>query len=419
MALLRQEGTVNRLAWMTTWPENRWFVSAGHGYVAYRVHAGVAVGLCDPVAADEADRGGLLGSFADAVRAAGLVPCLFTVTGEAARHAGALGWQSLQVAEEAVIDLPTLAFTGKSWQDVRTALNQAGKLGIELRLGPLVEQPRGIQMQVKAISSEWVEDKGLPEMGFTLGGVDEAMDPHVHVGLAVDADSTVHGVTSWMPIHDVGGERVGWTLDVMRRLPGGFRYSMEFLISSACLAFRDQGFQVVSLSGRAAGALGRSRLRWRRPRPRHAGRLPRPSRRRARALLRLPLAARLQEQVPATDRSALPRLPGSGGPATHRHRPQSRVPPRGRRRGPARAGQVRTSRLTHLSVEDGIHAGGKVGSDTRSPGGRWTLVGRMVIVRRHLWLRRQPPEPALRPAPGWRRRVWRALFRRGCLLSSA
>ena len=257
-ALLRQEGTVNRLAWMTTWPENRWFVSVGKGYVAYRVHAGVAVGLCDPVAAHEEDRRALLASFAEAVRAAGLVPCLFTVTGEAARHAGTLGWQSLQVAEEAVIDLPSLAYTGKSWQDVRTALNQAGKLGIELRLGPLVEQPRGIQMQVKAISSEWVEDKGLPEMGFTLGGVDEAMDPHVHVGLAVDADSTVHGITSWMPIHDVGGEPVGWTLDVMRRLPGGFRYSMEFLISSACIEYRDRGFKVVSLSGaplaRSAGA---------------------------------------------------------------------------------------------------------------------------------------------------------------------
>ena len=80
--------------------------------------------------------------------------------------------------------------------------------------------PRGIQMQVKAISSEWVEDKGLPEMGFTLGGVDEALDPHVRVGLAIDGDSTVHGITSWMPFHATGGgDPAGWTLDVMRRLP--------------------------------------------------------------------------------------------------------------------------------------------------------------------------------------------------------
>jgi lysylphosphatidylglycerol synthetase-like protein (DUF2156 family) len=66
-----------------------------------------------------------------------------------------------------------------------------------------------------------------------------------------------------MPIHEVGGgEPVGWTLDVMRRLPGGFRYSMEFLISSAAMAFKDEGCQVVSLSGaplaRSEGAGGQA-----------------------------------------------------------------------------------------------------------------------------------------------------------------
>ena len=249
--LLQEEGTVNRLAWMTTWPENRWFRSDRYaGYVAYRVHAGVALGLCDPVATQVEDRSALLEAFADKAHQDGLLPCLFSVTEEAAGHAIGRGWQALQVAEEAVIDLPALEFKGKAWQDVRTALNQATKAGMQYRLGPLAEQPRGIQVQVKAISAQWVEDKGLPEMGFTLGGVDEALDPHVRVGLAVDADSTVHGLTSWMPIYgDGGGEPVGWTLDVMRRLPAGFRYSMEFLISSACLAFKQEGCRYVSLSG--------------------------------------------------------------------------------------------------------------------------------------------------------------------------
>jgi hypothetical protein len=258
--LLRHQGAVNRLAWMTTWPENRWFTTPDRaGYVAYRVHAGVAVGLCDPVAAAERDRSALLVQFAERVHAQGLVPCLFTVSAEASVHARALGWHALQVAEEAVIELARLDFVGKAWQDVRTALNQAQKQGICLDLRPLACMPRGLQMQVKAISAQWVEDKGLPEMGFTLGGVDEALDPEVRVGLAVDPDRTVHGVTSWMPIYGVGrGAPVGWTLDVMRRLPGGFRYSMEFLIASSCRAFRDEGCSIVSLSGaplaRSAGA---------------------------------------------------------------------------------------------------------------------------------------------------------------------
>ncbi len=249
--LLQEHGTVNRLAWMTTWPENRWFApSSMHGYVAYRVHAGVALGLCDPVGDSEEERSGLLGEFANVVHGQGLVPCLFTVTSETSSHARDQGWHSLQVAEEAWIDLPTLDFVGKSWQDVRTAMNQAAKLGICFRIGPLADMPRGIQMQVKAISSEWVEDKGLPEMGFTLGGVDEALDRNVRVGLAIDGDSTVHGITSWMPFHATGGgDPAGWTLDVMRRLPHGFRYSMEFLIASACVTFKEEGCPVVSLSG--------------------------------------------------------------------------------------------------------------------------------------------------------------------------
>ena len=194
----------------------------------------------------------------------GWMPSFFSSTRVVLPQAQSLGYRYVQVAEDTVIDLPDLQFKGKAWQDVRTALNQAAKLGIDLRLGPLVEQPRGIQTQVRAISSEWVEDKGLPEMGFTLGGVDEAMDPHVHVGLAVDGDATVHGVTSWMPVHaEGGGEPIGWTLDVMRRVPGAFRYSMEFLIASACLAYRDQGAAVVSLSGAPlarSSAVGDDRL---------------------------------------------------------------------------------------------------------------------------------------------------------------
>jgi len=249
-ALLEEHGSSNRLAWMTTWPENRWYLPAAGGYVAYRVHARVGIGLCDPVAGTPDERRLLLRGFADRMEGAGLVPCLFSVTADVVRDARALSWQALQVAEEAVVDLDSLAFTGKRWQDVRTALNRAATLGITHRLVSLAQEPRGIQVQVRAISEQWTADKGLPEMGFTLGGVDEALDPRVRVGLAVDADGTVHGLTSWMPAFSgEGGNPTGWTLDVMRRSPEGFRSSMEFLIASACLTFREEGAAFASLSG--------------------------------------------------------------------------------------------------------------------------------------------------------------------------
>jgi lysylphosphatidylglycerol synthetase-like protein (DUF2156 family) len=251
--LLKANGG-STLSWMGTWPGINWFVppdASGRpaGYVAFQLHNGVAVALGDPVAPDAAVRAEVLDAFVDEQDRLGQQFCLFSVTDEVVAWAEARGYRTVHVAEEAIIDLPDLEFRGKSWQDVRTALNRAGKEGIAYRSGRLAEMPRGVQVQVRAISELWVSDKGLPEMGFTLGGVDEALDPEVMVGLAVDAEGTVHGVTSWMPVFAPGGGHEGWTLDVMRRLPDGFRPVTEFLIASACLDFQAQGAQYVSLSG--------------------------------------------------------------------------------------------------------------------------------------------------------------------------
>ncbi|WP_156096763.1 bifunctional lysylphosphatidylglycerol flippase/synthetase MprF [Amycolatopsis jejuensis] len=237
------------ISWMTTWPHNTYFIASdGASYLAYQRHAGVAVALGDPVAPDGSGAR-TLREFATMCENNGLVPCVFSATSATTRQTGEMGWQQVQVAEDTLVDLENLEFRGKAWQDVRTALNRAKKDGIEFRLVRLAEQPQAIREQVRALSQEWIGDKGLPEMGFTLGGVDQAMDPATRVGLAVDADGTVHGVTSWLPVHTGAGEVGGWTLDVMRRSAHGFRPVMEFLIASACLAFREEGAKFVSLSG--------------------------------------------------------------------------------------------------------------------------------------------------------------------------
>ena len=179
----------------------------------------------------------------------GLTPCLFSVGKETADAAARRGWRTVQVAEDTIVDLPELQFTGKSWQDIRSALNKAKKDDITFRMTTLADEPFSVLAQVRAISEEWVGDKGLPEMGFTLGSVEEALDRDVRVGLAVDPTGSIHGVTSWLPVYGEGGVVQGWTLDVMRRRPDGFRPVVEFLIASSALEFKEQGAQFVSLSG--------------------------------------------------------------------------------------------------------------------------------------------------------------------------
>jgi lysylphosphatidylglycerol synthetase-like protein (DUF2156 family) len=237
------------LSWMTTWPRNTYFVREdGRSYLAYRKHAGVAVALGDPIAPD-GTAAATVTEFTTMCENSGLVPCVFSATEETVAATREQGWQHVQVAEDNVLDLEKLEFRGKAWQDVRSALNKAAKQDIDFRLVRLADQPEPILAQVRALSEEWMSGKGMPEMGFTLGGLDEAMDPATRVGLAVDAEGTVHGVTSWLPVHTGEGKVGGWTLDVMRRSPHGFRPVMEFLIASACVQFREEGARFVSLSG--------------------------------------------------------------------------------------------------------------------------------------------------------------------------
>ncbi|SEQ47819.1 Uncharacterized conserved protein [Lentzea xinjiangensis] len=116
--------------------------------------------------------------------------------------------------------------------------------------------PYAITDQIRSISAEWVADKGLPEMGFTLGGLEELTGDGVRCLLAVDGDRTVHGITSWLPVY-ADGEVVGWTLDFMRRRTHGFRGSMEFLIASAARQLQAEGARFLSLSGAPLARLDR------------------------------------------------------------------------------------------------------------------------------------------------------------------
>jgi lysylphosphatidylglycerol synthetase-like protein (DUF2156 family)/membrane associated rhomboid family serine protease len=236
------------LSYMTTWPGNSYWISADHeAAVAYRVIAGVALTTGDPYGKAEA-RGGAIEQFTAYCDGQGWSPCFYSVTDETKEVTDALGWSAVQVAEDTVLELPGLKFSGKKWQDVRTALNKAGKAGITAQWFTFPTAPLSVQQHIRALSEEWVADKGLPEMGFTLGGLNELQDPRVRCLVALDENEELHGVTSWLPVYE-NGETVGWTLDFMRRAADGFRGVMEFLIASAALGFQEEGAQFLSLSG--------------------------------------------------------------------------------------------------------------------------------------------------------------------------
>ncbi|MET3205870.1 UNVERIFIED_ORG: lysylphosphatidylglycerol synthetase-like protein (DUF2156 family) [Arthrobacter sp. UYEF13] len=240
-------GEGSSISWMTLWSGNRyWFSRLGDSFIAYRVIASVALTLGGPVG-PKTRMTELITEFSLYCRANGWTPCLYSVPQDVRDTAVALGWEAAEVGQETVLPLENLSFKGKKFQDIRTALNKADKAGIYAEWVTYPAASRVIQSQIQEVSEEWVAERNMPEMGFTLGGLDELDDPEVQCLIAVDSERRVHAVTSWLPVYR-HGNITGRTLDVMRRRSDGFRPAIEFLIASAASSLREEGLGFISLS---------------------------------------------------------------------------------------------------------------------------------------------------------------------------
>jgi lysylphosphatidylglycerol synthetase-like protein (DUF2156 family) len=249
------------LGFMATWAGNRlWVASGGTLGIPYRVVSGYAITTSDPIGRAE-NPDAALTEFLRFCDRSSWTPVFYSVHQEWRDRLVARGWSSLPVAEETVIDPRTFTLEGKAMHDVRYAVNRATREGVRAVWGTWSTLPTRITRRISALSDEWMAEKDLPELGFTLGGLDELRDDEVLIGVAVGQRDEPLAVTSWLPIRR-DGALVGRTLDFMRRAPLSGNGVMEYLIADAVLRFAAEGLDLASLSasplaGVHAGPLGR------------------------------------------------------------------------------------------------------------------------------------------------------------------
>ncbi|MET4159232.1 DUF2156 domain-containing protein [Agromyces sp. PvR057] len=245
--LLRRHGG-GTLGFMGTWPGNvPWFSADGDAAIAYRVINGIAITMSDPICAPTED-GRVIREFAAFCDANSWVPVFYSVHPRYLPVFDELGWLHMSVGEETIVHTKGLEMAGKPWQKVRQALNRGIKEGLTTVWTTWDELPLATVAEINAISEEWVAEKELPEMGFTLGAMEELKDPEVKLMLAVGPDGRMQAITSWLPVYRDDAV-VGWTIDFMRRADESMNGVMEFLIASAALHMKDEGAEVLSLSG--------------------------------------------------------------------------------------------------------------------------------------------------------------------------
>ena len=184
------------MSFMTTWEGNSYWLSpTGKSAVAYRVLNGIALTCTGPFGEPSEWMDDLTG-FTQYCVERSLLPVFYSVHREQRDALLEVGWSSIEVGSEMVVDPRGWKTTGKKWQDVRTAINKAKRDGVTDVQSTFLEASLDVREQIEDISEEWAQLKALPEMKFTLGGVEELRDPRVRLLYAIDADGRVLGVTA-------------------------------------------------------------------------------------------------------------------------------------------------------------------------------------------------------------------------------
>ncbi len=243
--LLRTGG--GSLSYWSMWKGNHyWFSADGRAAVAYRVVNGIAVTTSEPIG----ERESALAAIAEFARFCddnSWIVFYYGIHPEFAEACMEMGWTANIIGDETIVYPAEWNTTGKHWQDVRTSINRAEREGLVASWARFSELSLRQRLQIEEISELWVAEKGLPEMGFTLGGIDELRDDDVRLMVAIGASDSIVGITSWLPSFS-DGRQTGWTLDFMRRTPDGPNGVMEFLIARAAEQFRADGIEFMSLS---------------------------------------------------------------------------------------------------------------------------------------------------------------------------
>jgi phosphatidylglycerol lysyltransferase len=225
--------------------------AGGRALIAYAARGSVALACGDPLAAAE-DFEGCVGEYMDHCRKNGWAPCIYEAAETWLPVYQQFGLRSLKLAEEALIDLKEFNLAGGKRAGLRAMVNKAAKSGMTVRRYDAKEKrDRNIEAQLESISDEWLAEKRLPEMGFTLGRFSpETLERNLMFVGAINGE--VKAFCSWLTYR--GGQAI--VLDLMRKRKDTAAGTMDFLLAHSLLQLQACGFSEASLSNAPLANVG-------------------------------------------------------------------------------------------------------------------------------------------------------------------
>ncbi len=251
---VREHGRRSLAAFAAQDDKHHLMVAGGRGLVAFAVRGGVAFAAGDPLCAP-ADIPAAASDFVEHCRRHGWTPCFYEASEEELPHYRALGLHSLKMAEEAIVELPSFSLAGGKRAALRSMVHKVTRMGLSVRRYDRASCPdAAIDEQLEEISEEWLAEKRLGEMGFSLSRFSLEALSGLPVFLCMEGQKVV-AFTSWRP-YRAGKAAV---LDLMRKRKDAPSGTMDLLVSRSLEELREAGLEEASLANAPLANVGEPR----------------------------------------------------------------------------------------------------------------------------------------------------------------
>ncbi|MCT0230710.1 DUF2156 domain-containing protein [Synechococcus sp. CS-1324] len=226
------------------------FSPSGKSLIAYVPKGRGAIALGDPIGPPE-DRLQAIEDFQRICRLNDWIPGFYQTGPEGLELFASLGFSSLKIGEEALVDLSSFSTSGKAGSDFRTASNRLNKLGHRFDvLAP--PHPPGLLRELKSISDEWLRLMHGAEKRFSVGWFEEAYLQRCPVMAARDSSGRITAFATVVP--DCPVDEI--SIDLMRHRQEMVPGTMDALFVFLFHHYKDQGVERFSLGLSALSGVG-------------------------------------------------------------------------------------------------------------------------------------------------------------------
>jgi phosphatidylglycerol lysyltransferase len=229
-----------------------YFSPSGQSVIAYVPKGRGAIALGDPIGPPE-DRQEAIVGFQQFCGNNDWYPAFYQTLADDLDLYHSLGLQSLQIGEEAIVDLHTFTLEGKPGRNLRTSINKMVKAGhrIEFYPPPIADK---LLQELRSVSDEWLQMMQGSEKKFSLGWFDEAYLRDCEMAVVRNAGgqaTAFANVVTEYHLNDI-------TIDLMRRRQDVEHGTMDFLFVSLFQHFKEKGYDGFNLGLSALSGIGLS-----------------------------------------------------------------------------------------------------------------------------------------------------------------